>query len=63
MAKNVLLSLLGLSPSIVTETIDALQKEGHKMGIVVLLSTSDKRITETYIPLLEADFADSQKRD
>jgi len=41
MAKNVLLSSIGLSPAVVTETIDALQKEGHKMDIVVLLSTED----------------------
>ena len=61
--KNVLLSSLGLSPAVVTETIDALEGTGLRINTVVLLSTSDKRIIDTYIPLLQDDFLDTyQKR-
>ena len=57
--KNVLLSSLGLSPAVVTETIDALENTGLQINTVVLLSTSNKRIIDTYVPLLHADFIDT----
>ena len=61
--KNVLLSSLGLSPAVVTETIDALEVTGLQINTVVLLSTSNERIIDTYIPLLQDDFLDTyQKR-
>lgn len=57
--KNVLLSSLGLSPAVVTETIDALKSTGLQIDKVVLLSTSNERIIDTYVPLLQADFGDT----
>ena len=57
--KNVLLSSLGLSPAVVTETIDALKHIGLQIDTVVLLSTSNERIIDTYVPLLQADFIDT----
>ena len=57
--KNVLLSSLGLSPAVVTETIDALENAGLQINTVVLLSTSNERIMDTYVPLLHADFTDT----
>lgn len=54
--KNVLLSSLGLSPAVVTETIDALANTGLQINTVVLLSTSNERIIDTYVPLLYDDF-------
>ena len=57
--KNVLLSSLGLSPAVVTETIDALRNTGLKINTVVLLYTSNERIIDTYVPLLHADFIDT----
>lgn len=57
--RNVLLSSLGLSPAVVTETIDALQNTGLQIDIVVLLSTSNERIIDTYVPLLYEDFIDT----
>ena len=58
--KNVLLSSLGLSPAVVTETIDALNEYiGLQINTVVLLSTSNERIIDTYVPLLHADFIDT----
>ena len=57
--KNVLLSSLGLSPAVVTETIDALEKTGLQIDTVILLSTSDERIINTYVPLLQDDFLDT----
>lgn len=59
MPKNVLLSSLGLSPAVVTETIDALQNTGIRIDTVVLLTTANERIVNTYIPLLQDDFADA----
>lgn len=59
MPKNVLLSSLGLSPAVVTETIDALQHTGIRIDTVVLLSTSNERILDIHIPLLQEDFADT----
>ena len=59
MPQNVLLSSLGLSPAVVTETIDALQNTGIQIDTVVLLTTADERIVNTYIPLLQDDFADT----
>ena len=59
MPKNVLLSSLGLSPAVVTETIDALQNTGLRIDTVVLLTTANERIVNTYIPLLQDDFADA----
>ncbi len=56
---NVLLSSLGLSPAVVTETIDALENTGLQVNTVVLLSTSNEQILNTYIPLLQDDFADT----
>lgn len=60
--KNVLLSSLGLSPAVVTETIDALRNTGLEIHTVVLLSTSNERIIDTYVPLLHADFIDTYQR-
>lgn len=57
--KNVLLSSLGLSPAVVTETIDALRNTGLQINTVVLLSTSNERIIDTYVPLLQDDFIDT----
>ncbi len=57
--KNVLLSSLGLSPAVVTETIDALGNIGIQINTVVLLSTSNERIIDTYVPLLYTDFIDT----
>ena len=57
--KNVLLSSLGLSPAVVTETIDALRNTGLQINTVVLLSTSNERIIDTYVPLLHDDFIDT----
>lgn len=57
--RNVLLSSLGLSPAVVTETIDALENTGLQIHTVVLLSTSNERIIDTYVPLLHADFMDT----
>ena len=59
MPKNVLLSSLGLSPAVVTETIDALQNTSIRIDTVVLLTTADERIIKTYIPLLQEDFDDT----
>lgn len=59
--RNVLLSSLGLSPAVVTETIDALRNTGIQINTVVLLSTSNERILDTYIPLLYDDFRDTYK--
>ncbi len=56
---NVLLSSLGLSPAVVTETIDALKHTGLQINTVVLLSTSSERIMDISLPLLCADFADT----
>lgn len=57
--ENVLLSSLGLSPAVVTETIDALKDTGIQIHTVVLLSTSNERIMDSSLPLLYADFADT----
>jgi len=38
---NVLIATLGESPAVVTEAIDSLNRRGIKIGIVVLLTTSD----------------------
>lgn len=57
--KNVLLSSLGLSPAVVTETIDSLENTGIQINTVVLLSTSNERIINTYVPLLQDDFIDT----
>ena len=57
--RNVLLSSLGLSPAVVTETIDALKHIGLQIDTVVLLSTSNERIIDTYVPLLSDDFSDT----
>ena len=58
--RNVLLSSLGLSPAVVTETIDALNEyTGLQINTVVLLSTSNERIIDTYVPLLQDDFIDT----
>ena len=57
--KNVLLSSLGLSPAVVTETIDALEQTGLQINTVILLSTSNERIINTYVPLLQDDFLDT----
>lgn len=59
--RNVLLSSLGLSPAVVTETIDALQHTGLQINTVVLLSTSNEKIIETYVPLLYDDFSDTYR--
>ena len=59
--RNVLLSSLGLSPAVVTETIDALMNTGLQINTVVLLSTSNERIIDTYVPLLYDDFRDTYK--
>ena len=48
--KNVLLSSLGLSPAVITETIDALEHTGLQIDTVVLLSTSNEKIIDTYVP-------------
>lgn len=57
--RNILLSSLGLSPAVVTETIDALQNTGLQINTVVLLSTSNERIIDTYVPLLHEDFMET----
>ena len=57
--RNVLLSSLGLSPAVVTETIDALENTGLRINTVILLSTSNERIINTYVPLLHTDFIDT----
>jgi len=42
--KGVLISSLGESPAVVTETVDALEREGVEIGLVVTIGTSDWKV-------------------